>query len=205
MGIINCIGNCINPFLIGLTMAKKEFYTSGNGKSYDKLNEALDKNPGYAYGFNNLGLDDNISVRPPYGRGDYERFRPNDALPKSSHSIMRACRKSYESVGIIRSVIDLMTETAVEGIQIQNKSKSIQNFYANWAKKVKLQERAERFASYYLIEGNVVVRGKMGTIDTPSLRKMRERTALGKQNKIAYSDIGNIPLEYIFTIRLQLT
>lgn len=139
--------------------------------------------------------DDRVYVKPPYGRDSYERFRPMDKLPTSNSEIMRACRAAYEKVGIIRSVIDLMTEIAIEDFSLVSDHEPTENFYRNWAKKVNLENRVEAFANYALVEGNIAVRRMMGSLKIPELRRMRQKSFGEKDNNI---EEGTVPLKYIF-------
>jgi hypothetical protein len=104
---------------------------------------------------------------------------------------MTACREAYESVGVIRSVIDLMTEIAVEGIELVSENENIQNFFKQWSEKVNLKERAERFANYFVVEGNVVAGRKFESIDMPAVRRM-------KRDSVNAAIKSKIPLEYVF-------
>src|SRR4051812_42796982 len=50
-----------------------------------------------------------ISVRPPFGRRDYEYFRPGETVPRRFHEVVMACRGVYQNVGVVKNVIDMMT------------------------------------------------------------------------------------------------
>lgn len=175
---------------------EKTFYTSTNEKKKEGLaNHAKamsELNPDQmAFGGFYSNVEDGISVRPPFTRKAWERFRPNERIPHKDVEVMTACREAYESVGLIRSVVDLMTEIAVEGLEIVSENEGIQNFFKQWSSKVNIRERAERFANYFVVEGNVVVGRKFESIDTPTVRRMRRDSAnAAKRSKI--------PLDYVF-------
>ncbi len=177
-------------------MEKETFYTSTNNEK----NEALSKHAKamssvdpsqMAFGGFYSNVEDGISVRPPFTRKAWERFRPNERIPSKDIEIMTACREAYESVGVIRSVIDLMTEIAVEGIELVSENENIQNFFKQWSEKVNLKERAERFANYFVVEGNVVAGRKFESIDMPAVRRM-------KRDSVNAAIKSKIPLEYVF-------
>jgi hypothetical protein len=133
----------------------------------------------------------NIAVRPPFSRQDYEAFRPNEAIPRGKtqqdlRSIMIACQNAYESVGVIRSVIDMMAEFVAEGIDITHPDAKTDEFYKLWKIKVNLSDRAQQFAKWALKSGNVVVK--------------REFTKLNNKNikQLPIANAGKIPLRYIF-------
>ena len=179
---------------------EQNFYISPDSEKQDglnKLGKAMAGQDMAVAGFYS-NLEENISVRPPFTRTTYERFRPHERIPDKDNDIMTACRNAYQSVGVIRSVVDLITETAVEGLEIVSENENMTNFFRVWSTNVALKERAERFANYFVVEGNVVVRRKTSQIDTPTARRMKRANAVEKID---------IPTEYVFydpqTIRLM--
>jgi hypothetical protein len=56
---------------------------------------------------------------------------------------------------------------------------------------VNLKERAERFANYFVVEGNVVAGRKFESIDMPAVRRM-------KRDSVNAAIKSKIPLEYVF-------
>jgi len=141
-------------------------------------------------------VEDNISVRPPFTRDNHNAFYPADAIPTKARDIMTSCRSSYERVGIIKSVIDLMTEISVEGLELVSDHKPTENFYKKWADRVNLLDRAERFSNYFLVEGNTVVRTKTGVIDTLEVRRLKRSNAIESRDHDV--EPGVIPLSYVF-------
>jgi hypothetical protein len=139
----------------------------------------------------------NIDVRPHFNRLNYQSYRSGDAIPQNAADIMVSCRRAYEQVGLIRSVVDLMTEMAVEGLTLDSSNNATAQFYKAWSKRVSLKERAERFANYYLVEGNVVARRKMGDLSDSEVRRMK-RTGTSGNNIKPDIEPGYVPLEYIF-------
>lgn len=170
------------------------FYISPNQDKNENLrefSEAMASTKHSVAGFYS-NIEDNISVRPPFLRSSYDRFRPNDRISDDDSEIMIQCRDAYEKVGLIRSVVDLMVEIAIDGISIVSTNDSTEKFFSSWSKKVKLEELAEKYANYYIVEGNVAVRRKMSTIDTPSVRRMKREPVIAKE------DTAEIPMGYIF-------
>lgn len=144
-------------------------------------------------------IEDGISVRPPYTRKDYERYRPADAIPVKDDGIMRSCREAYDKVGIIRSVIDLMTEIAIEGMELISPVPSADNLWKNWGEKTEIVERAERFANYLCVEGNVAVRSKYASVSTAEVRRMQRHKPVTAEKRTKNPiEPGQIPVEYIF-------
>lgn len=139
-------------------------------------------------------IDPGISVRPPYSRDVYESFRPNEVVPdavtqEDYRKIMILCKMAYERVGLIRSVIDMMSEFAAEGVEIVHPDPVMDKFWKTWSSKISLEDRTERFLNWLYKSGNTVVRRQMGKIKANDLRKLDFSNAV--------SDVS-IPIQYIF-------
>ena len=97
----------------GIRMPEDQnFYITGNKEKQEgleKLGKAMASQDMAVAGFYS-NLEENISVRPPFTRHTYERFRPGERIPEKDDDIMTSCRNAYQSVGVIRSVVDLITE-----------------------------------------------------------------------------------------------
>lgn len=156
---------------------------------YNRTNASYIQNGGGATG------------RPDYNRGVYEHYRPSDSVnrgnsQKDLHEIMSACHSAYENEGIIKSTIDMMSEFGAEGIEIVHPDASVQNFYNNWAKQVHLEDRVERFLSWFYKSGNTVVRRRFGVLNKEDIKRMRK--VLANENITPSKDIGRIPIGYTF-------
>jgi hypothetical protein len=144
-------------------------------------------------------IDPGISVRPPMDRNTYEYFRPNESIPdgntqEDDRRIMSLCKAAYQRVGVIKSVVDMMSEFAAEGIEILHPDEEPNTFYKAWSKRINIEDRAERFLNWLYKSGNVAVRRNYGTIPTADLRKLSKEL-----NDIPSNyDGGRIPLEYLF-------
>ena len=138
-----------------------------------------------------------VSVRPPMNREVYENFRPGESIPAGNtqeehRKIMRMCKSAYERVGLVRSVIDMMSEFTAEGVEIIHPDAGPNAFYQEWAKKVCLEERAERFASWYYKAGNTVVRRVEGKIPKDKVRNYKSVLKFGGKGDVT------IPVGYTF-------
>ena len=51
----------------------------------------------------------------------------------------------------------------------KHRSENVWTEKKSWSKKINLEGLAEKYANYYIVEGNVAVRRKMSSIDIPSL------------------------------------
>jgi len=116
-----------------------------------------------------LDIEPDRSVRPSFNRSDYDAFRPGEAVPYRQKRIMAACGTAYDKVGIIRNVIDLMSDFASQGLVLVHPNKQIEKFYRKWFSQVKGYDRTERFLNYLYRQGNVVVQRR-----TAKLNKKQE-------------------------------
>jgi hypothetical protein len=124
-----------------------------------------------------LDLEPNRSVRTGFTRQDYDRFRPSETVPKRQKEAIRMCMAAYDKVGIIRNVVDLMSDFAAQGINIVHPNKRIEKFFRAWFNKVGGRERSERFLNTLYRCGNVVVKRRIAKI---SKKAERELKAMGK-------------------------
>lgn len=116
----------------------------------------------------------NVSVREPFDRSDYESFRPDDALPTTHKGTLQACMDAYDQVGIVRNVIDLMSDFASQGIELTHPNPRVERFYREWFRRVGGPERTERFLNTLYRCGNVVVMrrtAKLRARDEPRFRR----------------------------------
>ena len=96
---------------------------SGNVDSYDGVMNA-NASRGRSY----LDIEDGISVRQSYRKGDYYGFRPGEEPPTLEKEIIERCMNAYEKVGIIKNVIDLMGDFGSQGISLVHTDKNAQKF-----------------------------------------------------------------------------
>jgi hypothetical protein len=105
-----------------------------------------------------LDVESGRSVRPSFTRSDYDAFRPGEATPIFQKRIMKQCMMAYDKVGIVRNVIDLMSDFGAQGMQLYHPNPSIEKFFRKWFAQVSGYDRTERFLNYLYRCGNVVVR-----------------------------------------------
>ena len=58
-------------------------------------------------------VETNISVRNGFTRDDYEYFRKDEQTPKRAKEIISSCMGAYRKIGLIRNVIDLMSDLLI--------------------------------------------------------------------------------------------
>jgi len=135
-------------------------------------------------------IDTNISVREGYRNEDYDYFRRDEQSPVAQKKIIQECNWAYHSVGIIRTIVDLMSDFCVKGIQLNHPGEKEQEFYREWFKKANLSERSERFCNYLFRLGNVVVNRTEGFVS---------RTTDMRNNKVLEAaETKTIPIRYTF-------
>ena len=120
---------------------------------------------GRRYSLDYSGLDGLTGGRPGLTRTDYDFFRPDEAVPRHSIKvIMRRAEDIYQRVGLVKNVIDLMADFAVQGIRLVHTNKRIERFYQKWFNKVAGKDRSERFLNNLYKTGNVVINRQTGKL-----------------------------------------
>ena len=144
----------------------------------------------------------NVSARPGFRRRDYEAFRPAEALPDSFPDIIVACQTAYKTVGIVKTMIDLMTDFSCEGLGFLHQNKRQETFYNAWAKKINLQRTVHDFTRNILRDGNVIVRRHTVRLNQRAEKDMLRTLAkpdikLKNRDEIKINK-NEIPWKYIF-------
>lgn len=139
-----------------------------------------------------LDIEPNRTVRPSFDRSDYDAFRPGESIPTRQKKIMAACMVAYDRVGIIRNVIDLMSDFASQGLVLVHPNKTIEKFYRKWFSQIKGYDRSERFLNYLYRCGNVVVQRRTAKINRnkeAELRRAAGADVLIEDSKIPRREI----------------
>jgi len=118
-------------------------------------------------------ISTNISVRNEFTRDDYDSFRPSEARQAKAKANMSRCDKAYKRVGIVRNVIDLMSDFGSQGVKIVHENKRIERFARRWfTHKIDGEQTTERFLNYLYRVGTVVSQRHMCKISLKEERKM---------------------------------
>jgi len=108
---------------------KEEVYkaTSDNVEAYD----GIQKSHAHSYGRRTsyIDIEPNRSVRTGFNRSDYDAFRPGEAAATKQKRMIAQCMQAYSRVGIIRNVIDLMSDFSSQGLVLVHPNKTIEKFY----------------------------------------------------------------------------
>jgi len=191
---------------------KKEVVMYKTWASEDERQDAFSGNVGEDYGpmekaqaygsrqrTSYLDIEPNTSVRTGFLRSDYDYFRPGESISKRQKRIIKQCMSAYDKVGIIRNVIDLMSDFSSQGLNIYHPNKTIEKFYRTWFKQVNGIERSERFLNYLYRCGNVPVRRNVTKVNKKTSDSLRRATAdnfVNVQNKNYAKNV--IPWSYEF-------
>lgn len=190
-----------NKHKIGETnnITKKSLYTKGfnNVKDY-VLPEVCHTNNGIPI----RSIAKDINLRPGNNRHDYYNQRTNDKLPTDHADIIRSCQAVYRKVGMVRNIIDLMTDFASEGLELEHSIKTQERFFKEWARRVDLNGRVHDFMKLMMRDANVIVRRKNALITRPVIKEMTRAIQHERLEKIKPTKTQNkkheIPWKYTF-------
>lgn len=148
---------------------------------------------GRRYSLDYSRLDTNTSGRPGLTRTDYDFFRPDEAVPRHSIKlIIRRAEDIYQRVGLVKNVIDLMGDFAVQGIRLVHKNKRIERFYNQWFNKVHGKDRSERFLNNLYKTGNIVINRQTAKLTLKAADSLYKATA---SPDMIINDLDSISLE----------
>lgn len=103
-----------------------------------------------------------------------KRFSSNAAF---NHQIIAQCHMAYLGYGIVRNIVDLYSDFATEGVEIEHTDASVRNFYRTWARKVGLQERVHNMFLNLFVSGQTFVHRRWATLDESEKRAMKRSEA----------------------------
>jgi hypothetical protein len=136
--------------------------------------------------------------RAEFLQEDFLAQRPSNVLSKKFHDIVYYARGAYESNGLIRNVIDLMTDFVCEDIQVVHTAKRHDRFFKAWSKKVNLYDRVNEFSRRMFIDYNVFVKRNVGHLSEEAQQHWREIFASHEMEmEDMYLD-REIPVKYTF-------
>ena len=175
---------------------KQEAYdqTSDNVNAYD----GVQKSVGYGRRTSFIDVEPNRSVRTSFVRSDYDAFRPGESVSNKQKRIIKQCMQAYDRVGIIRNVIDLMSDFSSQGLVLVHPNKTIEKFYRKWWQEVGGVDRSERFLNYLYRCGNVVVRRHTAKINRQQEKNLRNSLAADVKIETLKVNKREIPWSYDF-------
>ena len=172
-----------------------------NKSEFAKAHNAFGNIPMRSYAYDLVGREsvnsgDNTYIRSNYNRADWEYYRSSDKIPQKTEDSIKLCDKVYHDVSIVRSVIDMMADFTVQGIQIEHRDPSIQNFLDDWMNFVDFNHVTERIANTLYRIANSPVKigyGKVPIIVERDWKKSSADEVVINNNDSIYR---RIPLKY---------
>lgn len=143
-----------------------------------------------------------IDGKPGLTRKGYDYFRPSEAVPTHIKEVIQRADDVYQRVGLVKNVIDLMADFAVQGIKPVHKNKRIERFYRKWFKKIKGKDRSERLLNNLYRVANVVINRQTAKINLKTVDNFFKATAspdtTEQDDDIVSVDKREIPWRYTF-------
>lgn len=174
-------------------MALDSYYSTGtdNEGSPDltKYNQALASY--YPY------QDGSTYGRPGFTRWAYEDQRCAERIPTDHRGIMMESERVYEQVGLVRNILDLITDFTISGIRVVHAQPSVEKFYQNWFARISGVDRSERFAANLYKFGNVIIRRRWATLGKKQKKELRRAKAEVEMPTVK-APPRRIPARYIF-------
>jgi len=155
-------------------MAEKKPKTPPIGQLYTQGidNHVLPETCHLTQGVAHRTIASDVNLRTGHNRYTHDAHRSSDKLPTKHADIILACQAIYRRVGMVRNIVDLMTDFAAEGLELQHTIKTQERFYREWARRVNLQGRAHDFMKLLMRDANVIVRRKNAFITKPAVKEM---------------------------------
>lgn len=177
---------------------KQEAYvqTADAIEAYDGIQKATAYSDGRRSSY--INIEPNRSVRTGFSRQDYDNFRPGESVASHQKRIIKQSMDAYDRVGIIRNVIDLMSDFASQGLTLVHPNKTIEKFYRKWFTQVGGVDRSERFLNYLYRCGNVVVKRRTAKLNRK--KELELRRAAGADLRLEDIKVNRreIPWTYDF-------
>ena len=145
----------------------------------------------------------NARVKTGYTSCDYRSYRDHEALPNSDREMMMYGDDAYYKVGIVRNIVDLMSDFITKGIKWEHSNRNVEAFYNSWFRECKGLEVSERFCSYLFRMGNCVIYPIESRIHSGTAKEWK-KTRGAEFNQINISS-GKITSQYTFINPLSLT
>jgi hypothetical protein len=140
-------------------------------------------------------------LKDPFTVADYDAQRPAEADPKSWEQIFKVCDSWYQKNGLIRNIIDLMSDFCVAGVQISSPDAMEQAVLRKWFKLVRGKHVSERIANMLYRVGNVGIRKQFGKVRTGLKEEWAKSVTALQRAEINIpepkEDTGLVPYKYV--------
>lgn len=145
-------------------------------------------------------ISTNTTVKSDYQRSDYNYFR-SSGIPINRANVLKVCQEAYDKVGIVKNVIDLMSDYGSKGVKIKHPVPSVERFYQQWFSRVAGLERSERFLNSIFRLGSVVIYKSYGIIPSSQEEEFKKVTAtIDSDGEFKLDEYKNryIPIKYTY-------
>lgn len=160
-----------------------------------------------SYKNNVVVASSSVEQRAGFWPGTYESARPYDSVPFNFKEVIKLCRYAYLKSGIVRNVIDLMTDFTCEDLKFIHTDKKVEAFFKVWGQKVKIYDVVNEFARHSLIDSNLVVKRFTAKLNKtvedqwikaePDLKLYKEKKQLlAKEIPVRYSFLNILSLNW---------
>ena len=157
--------------------------------------------------FEGMGLSTNIGRGPTNSReANAEKIQARKQTKVNSmgmtfgspidKDMVVTCIEVYENVGIVRNIIDLISDFTSEGIDLIHQNKSVQNFWNAWLKRARISDRTERIPNTLLKAGTCVIQRRDGKITSKEEREMKKTGATAKKKEANATKNRTVPVGY---------
>jgi hypothetical protein len=116
------------------------------------------------------------------GQGGFTYLRRFSSNSVFNHQLIVSCMMAYLGYGVVRNIIDLYSDFATEGIEINHPDESVRNFYKTWMTKVDLRDRIHSMFLNLFVSGNVFVHRRWATLSDKEKRAMKSAQGSEKIN-----------------------
>jgi len=133
-------------------------------------------------------------------RDEFKTYRGGlYSKPTGPQSVIKECIDMYKTVGVIKNVVDLMSDFTADGLKFYHSNPSVEKFFSAWVKLTNLENRIERVANLLFKAANVVIYKIYGKFE-------RDKRYSGKMELVKEEDFdifktpnkkNSIPVRYV--------
>lgn len=116
------------------------------------------------------------------GSGGFTYLRRFSSSSSFNHDIISQCMMAYLGYGVVRNIIDLYSDFATEGLEIDHPDESVRNFYKAWGVKVDIKDRIHSMFMNLFVSGQNFVHRRWANLTPQEKRAMKTAKASEKLN-----------------------
>lgn len=107
------------------------------------------------------------------GAGGFTYLNRFSSSASFNHYLIAQCMMAYLGYGVVRNIIDLYSDFATEGLEIDHPDESVRNFYRTWATKVNLRNRIHSLFLILFVAGNAFIHRRWASLTDADERAMK--------------------------------